>query len=80
MGSIKQKFIKRIGKALMEKDAERFTPEFDHNKKELQQMINDGTLNSPSKMVRNKLAGFVSRKVLIAKGLNIKKKPDMYGE
>jgi hypothetical protein len=31
-------------------------------------------------MVRNKLAGFVSRKVLIAKGLNIKKKPDMYGE
>ena len=77
MGRIRQKFIKRTGKALVEKESERFKPEFDHNKKELQQMIDDGTLNSPSKMVRNKLAGFMARKIKIIKGLNIKKKTEL---
>ncbi len=61
----------------MEESSDKFTPEFDHNKKELQQMIENGILNSPSKMVRNKLAGFMTCKVKIQKGLNIKKKTEL---
>ena len=76
MGRICQKFIKRTGKALVEKNPERFKPEFDHNKKELQQFVEEGTLHTPSKLVRNKLAGFITRRIKIDKGLNIKKKKE----
>jgi|TARA_Y100000310_G_scaffold344930_1_gene460571 ribosomal protein S17E len=77
MGNIRQKFIKRTGKALLEKDPERFKPDFEENKKELQQMITDGSLTCPSKLVRNRLSGFMVRKVKIAKGLNIKKNSEL---
>jgi len=77
MGCIKQKFIKRTGKALVEKYPGRFKIKFEENKKELQQLITDGDLNSPSKMIRNRLAGFVTRQIIIAKGLNVKNKQEL---
>ncbi|MFH1450500.1 MAG: 30S ribosomal protein S17e [archaeon] len=77
MGRIRQKFIKRTGKALVERNPDKFKPEFSHNKKELQELINNGSLTSPSKLVRNKLAGYMTRKIKIDKGLNIKKKSEL---
>ena len=73
MGRIRHKFIKRTGKELVEKYPKRFKEEFTHNKKELQQLIGEELLQSPSKKVRNRLAGYMTRKILIDKGLNIKK-------
>jgi len=73
MGRIRHKFIKRTGKALVEKYPKKFKEEFNHNKKELQQLITEDLLHSPSKKVRNRLAGYMTRKILIDKGLNIKK-------
>ena len=72
MGRIRQKFIKRTGKELVQKYPKKFKEEFDHNKKELQQLITGELLYSPSKKVRNKLAGYMTRKIKIDKGLNIK--------
>ena len=77
MGRIRQKFIKRTGKALMIRNKDSFKVEFDHNKKELQQMIGNGSLHSPSKRIRNKVAGFIVRQTKINKGLNIKKKTEL---
>lgn len=76
MGRIKPTYIKRVGKALVEKDQDRFKPEFEHNKKTVQALIGEGRIYSPSKKVRNRLAGFITKKIKIIKGLNLKKKKE----
>jgi len=63
MGRIKPTFIKRVGEELWEKYTERFKGDFEHNKKVLQEMINSGTFVTPSKKMRNKVAGYMVRAV-----------------
>jgi small subunit ribosomal protein S17e len=55
MGRIKQKMIKNAAKDFL-KEENSFTPEFEQDKKLLQQ---SGAM--PSKTVRNKLAGYLAR-------------------
>jgi len=54
MGRIKSKVIKRTSRQLLETTDESFGDTFEHNKKSLR-----GTL--PSKKVRNKIAGYITR-------------------
>ncbi|HIJ98912.1 TPA: 30S ribosomal protein S17e [archaeon] len=63
MGRIKTTFIKRVGEELLQKYKERFSKDYENNKKVLQEMINSGTLVTPSKKMRNKVAGYMVRAV-----------------
>ncbi len=63
MGRIKPGFIKRTGEELLQKYRERLKEDFEHNKKVLQELINSGVLASPSKKIRNKVAGYLVRAV-----------------
>jgi len=55
MGRIKSLMIKRATKQLLSGDKERFSTDFEKNKKAL------GKNNFPSKSTRNKIAGFITR-------------------
>jgi len=59
MGSIKPIFIKRVGKELIERYPEKFKEDFENNKKQVQETIERGEVECPSKGVRNKLAGYL---------------------
>lgn len=65
MGRIRQTFIKRVGEELVEKHHEDFKADFDTNKKQLQALRETGELDCPSKSVRNKLAGYMARKMTL---------------
>jgi len=54
MGRIKTKLIKRTTRKLIELSPELFDKEFEHNKKSLGNTL-------PSKKVRNKIAGYITR-------------------
>ncbi len=54
---IKPAYVKRISRALMERYPERFSDDFDENK----EMVTLVT-NVESKRVRNRIAGYVTRK------------------
>jgi small subunit ribosomal protein S17e len=58
MGNIKQTFIKRTGRELFERYPDRFTRDFEHNKKMVQELT-----NVTSKTIRNRIAGYVTRLV-----------------
>ncbi len=59
MGRIKSLMIKRAAKKLLE-DKESFSESFEHNKKRLKDTM-------PSKPIRNKVAGYISRLVRMQK-------------
>ena len=63
MGRIRQTFIKRVGEELVEKHPENFKADFETNKKQLEALRESGELDCPSKMVRNKLAGYMTRRM-----------------
>lgn len=54
MGRIKTAMVKRAARGLLRKDSEIFTKDFENNKKMLGNQM-------PSKRVRNKIAGYISR-------------------
>lgn len=54
MGRIKSTLVKRTAKQLVEKTPESFSKEFDQNKKALGNLM-------PSKKIRNKIAGQITR-------------------
>ena len=54
MGRIKSTMIKRTARELLEKNPELLTKDFDHNKKVLGSEM-------PSKPLRNKIAGYITR-------------------
>ena len=56
MGRIKQTMVKKAARNLLEIENNKFTIDFDHNKKLLKNSM-------PSKKVRNKIAGYISRLV-----------------
>ena len=53
MGRIKSKLVKRTTRAIIEKES-RLTPDFEKNKKALAGV-------TPSKRIRNQIAGYISR-------------------
>jgi len=55
---IKPTYIKTIGNELLEFHEEKFSNDFDQNKKAV-----DGSTNIQSKRVRNRVAGYITRKI-----------------
>lgn len=58
MGRVRQTYIKRLAKDLVEADPERFSEDFDENKEELKDL---GEFDS--KRLRNRVAGYIVRVV-----------------
>lgn len=55
--AIKPSYIKNVAKALLEEYPEAFSTDFEHNKEGVEQLT-----NIDSKEVRNRVAGYVTRK------------------
>jgi len=69
MGRIKSLMVKRAAKQLMIKENENYTQEFNQNKRAL------GS-NMPSKSVRNKIAGYLSRLIRMKNSpIRVRQKP-----
>ncbi len=58
MGTVKPAYIKVIAKELLRKYPEEFTGSFEENKKKVMELT-----NITSKRVRNRVAGYITRKV-----------------
>lgn len=56
MGAIKTAYVKRLARMLVERYPDKFTEDFEHNKKMVAQL-----LNIESKMLRNMIAGYITR-------------------
>ena len=55
--AIKPAYVKKTGTLLMERYPEAFNDDFDHNKRSVRELT-----NIESKGVRNRIAGYVTRK------------------
>jgi small subunit ribosomal protein S17e len=62
LGKVKTEQIKRVGKELMERFPDRFTTNFDENKR-LVETLTQGTTTR----VRNQIAGYITRTKSLAK-------------
>jgi len=62
LGKVKTDQIKRTGKKLMERFPDKFTTNFDENKR-LVDSLTDGTTTR----VRNQIAGYITRTLTLAK-------------
>jgi SSU ribosomal protein S17E len=60
MGRVKNKKVKRIARALLEKFPNLFTTDFEHNKLKIKEMQQELNL---SKKERNQIAGYIVRLV-----------------
>jgi len=58
MGTVKPAYIKDIAIELLKKYPDKFTGDFDHNKKMVSLLT-----NITSKKVRNRVAGYITRKI-----------------
>jgi small subunit ribosomal protein S17e len=58
MGRVKPKFIKSLAEKLLETYPDRFTDKFEENKRAVAELA-----DIPSKTVRNKVAGYITRLV-----------------
>ena len=67
MGRIKSLMIKKAAKQLIVADSEGFNDKFEYNKKTLGN-------NLPSKPIRNKVAGYITRLIIIQKSEKLKLK------
>lgn len=56
MGRVRQTYIKRLAKNLVDADPEKFSEDFDENKEELKD-----TEEFESKKLRNRVAGYIVR-------------------
>lgn len=63
MGNIKHTFIKRTGDNVYRVYEDRITDDFEKNKEVLDELIESGVLKCESKTLRNKLAGYLTKKV-----------------
>jgi len=55
LGRIRQVYIKRVAISLLEKHKDEFTPDFEQNKKKIEELIKVN-----SKKVRNRIAGYAT--------------------
>jgi small subunit ribosomal protein S17e len=58
MGRVRPRYIKSLGEKLLEMYPERFTDSFEENKKAVAELA-----DIPSKTVRNRVAGYITRLV-----------------
>lgn len=58
MGNIRPTYIKRVARELLSEHSEMFNEDFEHNK----QMVGELT-NTRGKVLRNRIAGYVTRLV-----------------
>lgn len=58
MGRVRPRYIKSLGDKLLEMYPDRFTDSFEENKKAVAQLA-----DIPSKRVRNRVAGYITRLV-----------------
>ena len=58
MGRVRQTYVKRLAKDLVDADEEKFSEDFDENKEALQE-----TGEFESKRLRNRVAGYIVRVV-----------------
>lgn len=56
MGRVRQNYIKRLARDLVDADDDRFSEDFDENKEELKE-----TEEFESKKLRNRVAGYIVR-------------------
>ena len=63
MGKVRTEHVKRLARELVERFPEKFTTDFENNKK-----LVDTLTNISSTKIRNRVAGYTTRLVLIAKG------------
>ena len=61
MGKVKTEQIKRVGKELLERFPDKFTSNFDENKK-LVSSLTEGTTTR----VRNQIAGYITRTIALS--------------
>lgn len=55
MGKVRPIYVKRTARKLLEKYPDKFTEDFEHNKRVVDQLL------SSSKRVRNRIAGYITR-------------------
>lgn len=55
MGRVRSTYIKRIARELLERYPDKFAPDFEHNKRALDELISLG-----SKSLRNRVAGYIA--------------------
>ncbi len=55
MGKVRPRYIKNLARKLLELYPDRFTTDFEHNKKVVMELA-----DIPSKKVRNKVAGYIT--------------------
>jgi small subunit ribosomal protein S17e len=58
MGRVRPRYIKSLGEKLLEMYPDKFTDKFDENKKAVAELA-----EIPSKAVRNRVAGYITRLV-----------------
>ncbi|MBO8174905.1 MAG: 30S ribosomal protein S17e [Thermococcus sp.] len=58
MGNIRQGFIKRVARELLDKYPNEFTTDFEHNKRKVQELT-----TVQSKTIRNRIAGYLTKLV-----------------
>ena len=61
MGKVRPLFIKRTARKLVNDYGDKFSLDFEHNKRVVEEL-----LELPSKRLRNKIAGYVTRLMKIA--------------
>ena len=61
MGNVRPEKVKRVARELLDKYPSKFTTDFEQNKKLLKTMI-----NTPSKSLRNTIAGYITRLVILS--------------
>jgi len=60
LGKVRPAFIKRTARELLERYRDRFKPDFEHNKRVVQELT-----NIKSKRTRNRIAGYITRLIKI---------------
>jgi len=60
VGKVRPAFIKRTARELLELYRDRFKPDFEHNKRVVQELT-----NIKSKRTRNRIAGYITRLIKI---------------
>lgn len=60
LGKIRTKLVKRTARELLEKYPDLFTRDFEHNKRVVSKLI-----DTPSKKLRNQIAGYITHLVAI---------------
>ncbi len=64
MGKVRPKMIKKLARELLEKHGDKFTLDFEHNKRMVQLLT-----NITSKRVRNRVAGYITHLLKIRQRL-----------